>query len=1036
MQIIKSLLGLSASPLGLTKFDTTNRFLLRKESNFQLGLKNCIQPLGAKSSLVNCSKLLLPRQDKTVHDENTWNIDLDFDALIECSTPVLENQVETNDLLSQEEQVLENDNNFSSDINFIESFTTIIIDSLPGTTLIDNSTINSTEDNYHNLTNISDINQEAVPNKKSDNLSKKAKTKKSTAKTNKNIKNTNKIPKKSKTTVNTAPEINQLKLNDNLTDHDVLKTSPPTPLLKGEGNPLLPPPSLLGKGAGELGFPNNVESQNDNNFQLDSLVKQNQLEAKNVSQDEHIATSPQVIVHDLKNKSHVNGDIDSDIDSNININLKEISNQESILNPEVNTNFDNVQEIEASQETKNITKLNNQEKPVITQSVPKITLKPLEDNSAFDKSDNSQDSIYQNISEFIKQPIQEREEIKQQHTDQSSITSQPISIYREISSVEPIEIINTVGTSEHPENLIQNIPVEHYIDLELPITETVINNDVIDITENQAPVIQDNTQANTYIQLDLNTLSLTSPLIKERQEFGDIQRQDEVITTHVTSYNINTQENNFEANHTIYPVQNTDFTIQKVSQENLEKSYYIPANSSENANIATNLTNSSELILTDSKKELLPGANLDILDISDLSDITVIQKSIQHNSADQTTDEIKSNLQLNNIPSEISTQNINKTDFNVVIVDENLVIHEQALPEISTKIVDDLDTETLTNITDSKNILLKLPESSSENLPNDLSSNLFNNLQNKPQAPTGYATGGLVAHSNTSDNPTIAPSDTVPAMLTPGEFVINVRDAQKNINILRHINSGGTLPEDITTPVKPSIEQTEENDDATERLDSFQPSTKVDIQTSLTNVISPKLTGSEIRSPGINAPNSIQFNTFDNSVENSNQNLTTGVNNNSHQYSSPPLIFRQANTSNTTKVYEHNISTDIPLEWGSVEELLNGSADSTNNSASDNLEEFIFSKSAPSISTQRLPAVQGFALGGEVTASDIATDIEPVTETIQRLSDSNASDSSKEENENDSLDLETLAHQIYSRLRQRLEIERERYGAYSGRLPW
>ncbi|MBF2064585.1 MAG: hypothetical protein IGS39_09230 [Calothrix sp. C42_A2020_038] len=1003
MQTIKPSLGLLASPLGIVKSNAFNRFLLRK-SNFQLGLN---QPLGAKlavtlhnmAPLVNHSKLLLSRQEQAVTDETIWNQDWDFDGLKKNNTNVLYDPLETEILHSPEEQTPDDKNYFNP-----EHIITIITDSLPSTTLTDISFIHSTEDNYYNQTSIHDINQDTIPSKKTTKTNKSSKK----PKNKKSNKNTNTVQKKPKPTVtNTAPE-NQHLFNEKNSPLQLLQAGEPlqstaslTPLLPEEASKLTPP-SLINNSFGELGYLNNMESQN-NNFQL---------EAKNVLQDEYLISSPQV-----------------------DINLKEISNQESILYAQVNTNYD-IHEIEASQETKNIIELDedfsiidsqNQEKPVITQLTSPINPKTLEDNSVFKNLENFQD-ISENTSEVIKQPIQEHEEIKQERTENKEITSQPI--YREVSSVESTEVINTLDStveSEHTENFINDIPLKQNINLELPITETVINH---------APPIQHNTQTNTYTPSDLNTSSLTFPLTKEKQEF-DVQRQDEAITTDITLDKINTQENIFEESQNISSVE--DLTIQKLHLDNLEKNYQIPTNSSENVDIEsipTNLINTLEVL---PNQKLLPGANLD-------TDTTVIQNSVQHHNAHQATDEIDS-ININNI--NVYTQTIDNT-LNINVVDgknDNLVIeetpNEQVLPKVSKK-VDNLETENLIKITDSitnsKNIL---PKISSENVANDLSSNLFNNLQNQDlQAPTGYATGGLVVPTNISDNPTIAPSDTVPAMLTPGEFIINVKDAQKNIDILRHINSGGTLPEDITTPNKASTETTEQNG-ANEKLNSFQPSTKVDIQTSLSNIISPQLTDSEMRSPGIKAPNPLQFNLFDNSTENSNHNLTAQITNHSNQYSSPPLIFRQANTSNT----------GIPSQWSSVEELLNLRQDSTNeyseeftlfsfgqtSSTTPDLDYPLDSKNsqAPTVSTKRLPAVQGFAEGGEVTESDIATDIEPITETIQSPANSNTFDSAKQENnENDSLDIETLAREIYNRLRQRLEIERERYGIYSGRLPW
>jgi len=53
-----------------------------------------------------------------------------------------------------------------------------------------------------------------------------------------------------------------------------------------------------------------------------------------------------------------------------------------------------------------------------------------------------------------------------------------------------------------------------------------------------------------------------------------------------------------------------------------------------------------------------------------------------------------------------------------------------------------------------------------------------------PAAPaaTGHAGGGLVGGSGTGD--------TVPAMLAPGEFVVNAKDAQKHLALLAQINAG------------------------------------------------------------------------------------------------------------------------------------------------------------------------------------------------------------------------------------------------------
>ena len=131
------------------------------------------------------------------------------------------------------------------------------------------------------------------------------------------------------------------------------------------------------------------------------------------------------------------------------------------------------------------------------------------------------------------------------------------------------------------------------------------------------------------------------------------------------------------------------------------------------------------------------------------------------------------------------------------------------------------------------------------------------------------------------------------------------------------------------------------------------------------------------------------------------------------------------------------MSSIVRRDFGSfhssnVEELLNGNNEFTIfnfgdvESGKQNLE-YSHQNESPKIFAKQLPSPKGFAEGGEVTATDIATDIEPITETIQSSFDSE---------EKNSPDLETLAREIYHRLRQRLEIERERHGIYLGRLPW
>ncbi|WP_230966922.1 hypothetical protein [Nostoc sp. NZL] len=305
-------------------------------------------------------------------------------------------------------------------------------------------------------------------------------------------------------------------------------------------------------------------------------------------------------------------------------------------------------------------------------------------------------------------------------------------------------------------------------------------------------------------------------------------------------------------------------------------------------------------------------------------------------------------------------------------------------------------------------------------------------IENLP-APKGYATGGHVTDSQVDNRQQIAPSDTVPAMLTPGEFVINTRDAQKNLPLLHHINTGGT-PQDIILPSLQTPNPTEPEEttspETPTKVDSF-PDTSLQLKSAETdssqvsNSLIPSSLGLNIGKHRLSVLNSPQLNLL--------QNETIDVGEPSPQYSSPPLIFRKANSTTNT----HSQWSNTPSQWLSVEDLLNGNNDdftsfnfSDGESNSQNYESSHVSES-PQVFAKHLPLPRGFAGGGEVKPPDISREIEPITETIE-----STSSSPSEDEKDDPADLEALAREIYSRLRQRIEIERERHGGYSGRLPW
>ncbi|MEH2229035.1 MAG: hypothetical protein V7K71_05235 [Nostoc sp.] len=304
-------------------------------------------------------------------------------------------------------------------------------------------------------------------------------------------------------------------------------------------------------------------------------------------------------------------------------------------------------------------------------------------------------------------------------------------------------------------------------------------------------------------------------------------------------------------------------------------------------------------------------------------------------------------------------------------------------------------------------------------------------VENLP-APKGYATGGHVTDSHVENRQQIAPSDTVPAMLTPGEFVINTRDAQKNLPLLHHINTGG-IPHDIILPSLQTPNPTELEEaispDTPTKVDSF-PDTSLQLKSAetdspeISNSLTPSSLGLNINKQRLSILNSPEIHTL--------HNETIDVGESSPQYSSPPLIFRKTNSTPNTPSQWSN----TPSQWSNVEDLLNGNDEFTSfnfNDGESNSQNYEFShvSESPQVFAKHLPSARGFANGGEVTPPDISREIAPVTETIE-----SASSFSQEDNKDDTADLEALAREVYSRLRQRIEIERERHGGSSGRLPW
>ncbi|MEH1931198.1 hypothetical protein, partial [Nostoc sp.] len=225
------------------------------------------------------------------------------------------------------------------------------------------------------------------------------------------------------------------------------------------------------------------------------------------------------------------------------------------------------------------------------------------------------------------------------------------------------------------------------------------------------------------------------------------------------------------------------------------------------------------------------------------------------------------------------------------------------------------------------------------------------------------ATKGQLTQLKVDNNQPKAASDTVPAMLRPEKFAINKADTQKNLNLLEHLNKGGT-------------------------------------------------------------------------EENIVQRKTTTQNN----YSSPPLIFKKSNSTN--KLSDNN--SDTPSQWSSIENLLNISNDDSSftNFSSETESVYNSQKSNKYFPIQQKTAYSHKAIDDnqdKTLPSDISTDIKPFTETIKNSFDDSANSNNSNlanSKEDDEIALEALAREVYTRLRQQLEIEKERQGTFTGRLPW
>ncbi|NJR16889.1 MAG: hypothetical protein HC785_15025 [Calothrix sp. CSU_2_0] len=587
MQVIQPLLGLSKFPLGIVKnFDLSNRLLLKQDSNFQLGLKNAIQPLGASSGvglqtkspcvqpLVNRSKLLLPRQDKAVIDEKVWNSEnWDINEFTTFSTyeleKELENELETDIFLSQEEKHTSYNSDFNSNIDSIENpFTTIITDLLPSNnqsnfdTHIENESVNINNANIetNNIHATSDVRRE-------ENILEQ-------------------LPKKTKSkSKDTSIKKSRTKKSSNKKSHNLVA--------------------------------NNIQSSH-NEMSGDTSVKQHLSEAENILQENQYipAIAAQQVTHHSENN-----------DDNTDVYLKEIQNQKSIFSPEETTLFQGIEEsnnIEEKTLESDLTVLDNnsinqsinqppiqkdnssviegfqnQENLAIDESnsqvIPELLLQMSPDileSSNFLEKQNSFDDlsdIPQNISHIPQKQITDNSSIQaeyKQHNSEPNKIENKSSLDTEASDVGSTEIINTIYTSEAYVNTSENSETTL-----LPIIQTASENE---ITENQLTIIKDNHLNNQISNQEINSEAIT-------KDISPLPNVDSVIQK-ITPGNLEVDnKTDRQINH---PVQSANSDTENTNTQN----------------IVTNLIGhqqieSAEMSSNDSNKETSRGDELDNLEV-------------------------------------------------------------------------------------------------------------------------------------------------------------------------------------------------------------------------------------------------------------------------------------------------------------------------------------------------------------------------------------------------------------------------------------
>jgi len=998
MQIIKPLLTNNTQPLGvISSLSKTDRLIFKKESDFLHSRRNFLTPIQTKSPLVTSSQFLLSREtEPSIQPVISWdswdNPDIDMKFPFIDFDPFQPIDSQENNNFDSAEIVTTNIPKIQS--SFVEK--NIIDDTSPEINIQKQSK-----------------NQSQSKSKQTKKSAQKPKTKSTNKKSTKSSAAKNVVQTADESNITIHPHQDIFIASNNYLSDEVNSS---IPQIQNEFHikSLIPDPLFL---------PANLEENNSHTSQqditLDNTIHNNFIKNITPSTLYNVPEQPTLFKNIANQEPQIFSELPSSLSSVEPPTSERITpplQQKNKLGDNISQLPDNSpKEFPLSNNVKNIfTQPNNfiDNQPIVTET-SEVNLTPRQQDVEIIQSSQKTEIPDISVIPTPRQQVIQTDELSLE-VDNQSITSlenviqeqeilpipTPPSIeqasknqsnnFEEIKAIEP-DLIS--------DNSITNFDISNFFINDSEITSLSVENQaekhssvtlppVLDVQKNPIALEREIESSATSKSLASVPVQLTptSAYIENTSSFFSDSNSNEQLTNSQSQSPLVVNVSDVPKNQILLQ---RDNILENTNRESRENQLHLPLHKIDEASVVSNI---------------LP-------EIRDIEKVSKISPEIGEPSVvSNISPEIVEAPKINNTSSEI--------DEVAKVRDMSSNLGETS--NIFRKIVDNeqiVESELLSAIANSENSEIETSQNQLNTPPQFTKNTTIENLP----APKGYATGGQVTNSHLQNNQHIAPSDTVPAMLTPGEFVINTRDAQKNLPLLQHINSGGT-PDDIISSLQiPNAKKSEKTTSPhSTKVDSFTD-TSLQLKSQESNSLIPSSLGLNAGKHQLSIVNSPQMNTI--------ESKTTDAPIISPQYSSPPLIFRKTNSTTNTPSQR----SDTPSQWSNLQELFNGNNNEdefTNFFSSGEFNNPNSESESSQILAKHRAAPRGFAEGGEVTAPASAN-TESVSETVE-----NTSAKGEEENKDDTADLEALAREIYSRLRQRLEIERERHGDFIGRLSW